>query len=167
MSTGAEKIAAAGELRNFANRIRNVLAVADDLDKLGGIENARAGLNAAKLAFEAQQKTERADLEAERAKIGDAIRKAELDAVGIRDAAAAVTVKAEKDAADIITKAKASAEAIDRQAAERKRALTAEIAKHEAARDKAKAEAEAAARLRDEINADLERMQTRLGRKVA
>lgn len=121
--SGTDKIDAANELRAFANRFRGVLACADDLEKIGSLENA---------AVEIQSRVDGLKLQEEAAK-------ERIAKMGLEFAEAQKEARA--SANKLIDDAKAEA-AVVKQAAEEAAAATRESA----AKDLAEATQKLAAR---------------------
>jgi hypothetical protein len=109
MSTGTEKKLAANEARQFLNKLKNLLAVAGDLDKLGSVEVAMAELDAKRSALERERETVVAEVGAAKAKAAGIVEQATADAQALRDEAAAEREAATKDAAALVARAKIEA----------------------------------------------------------
>src|SRR5665213_1419589 len=127
MSTGADKLAAAQTARNEVNRLRNLLAIADDLEKLGKIENSEASLRATISALEVKQRDATAAVEAAVARAAEIMRKANADAEAVRADAQAVKDSATKDAEKAVEAAEQRARTIVATAESKKLEIENEI----------------------------------------
>lgn len=146
MSTGTEKINAVNELRRFANGFRNLLAVADDLERLGQIENAEAEAKARLDALMGRIAT--AARELERIEAGRAAAEAECNKR---------REQAEAEAAQIIAAAKEQAQ----------RRLTEIEARAEALLARAKNDADAVASATIEAREKLKALEAEIAAKTA
>lgn len=121
MSTGTDKMNAANELKNFANRFRSMLEVADDLEKLGSLENAIGEAGARLSALRDEQGVIEAAVDRARTSIDDANARAqEMTNLAADDAdrvialakeeAAGLVSKANRDVGDIVSRGRAQAD---------------------------------------------------------
>lgn len=163
MSLGSDKTAAARTLRNEVSRLKLLLAVADDLDKLGEMESAEDELKARLAATQVELEAARVAVEEADKLAGLIAAAAKAEAAAIKDAATADKARIEEETASAVAKAKQESEAAIANSVKRKKALDAEIAGLNATRDRATAEADSALARLAEINADLDRVR----RKVA
>lgn len=111
MSNGTDKMNAANELRTFANRFRATLAVADDMEKLGSIENAIGEAEAKLSSVKVERDRISADFDSAKSEVANARGKADGIVADANAKANAIIEAAQGRADDVVKEAQRTAEA--------------------------------------------------------
>lgn len=163
MSNGTDKMNAANELRKFANGFRSLLAMTDDLEKLGSIENS---------VVEAQSRIDGLKLQEDAAKerianMGAEFAQAQADAT----ASASKIINDARSDAEMVRKAAEATAAQMREAAaadvakatEKLAGVNADLAGGRVALGDLKTEIEQSQSRLDEIKAELAALRRKVG----
>lgn len=162
MSTGTDKIEAARELRWFGNRLRGFLAAADDLEKLGSIENAVAEAETRVATLNEQAAAAQERIDDAQAKADEIVSAANTEAARLIEEANAGVAAAHAEADEIVAKANRRAEEMAATAERRAAEIDARTEAAEQALNDLTAEIADKTAKRDEIDTELKRLRARL-----
>lgn len=144
------------------SRVEDLLLLRDAMQEIGDYEQTRAEHESRLAGLKEQEAAATAAIDVARAKASEILRAAEKDAAALRSDASGEKDRASLRAKETVQKAKDEAAKIEAEGKARRQSLADEIVALRSDRDAAKAETEAATKLRDEIKGELESLRARL-----